>query len=88
MTMGRGLIRGIVFALINLPVAFILTLAIFPVWRWFEEISGIESFGHSGPVEWCFIATYSLCLLVAVVWKSTCKKEAPDCSGASLPHQE
>lgn len=48
---------------LGLPAAFGLTFATWRFWRWFEEASGIESFGHSGPAGWCFWLIYVLCVV-------------------------
>jgi hypothetical protein len=31
-----------------------------PLWSWIEASFGIESIGHSGPADWCFVAVYAL----------------------------
>ena len=57
------LLKGIGFvigaAVVAAPVAFVATLLLFPFWAWLENRFGIESIGHSGPDDWCFIATYA-----------------------------
>lgn len=53
-----------VWALLTLPFAFALTIATFPFWRWLDLNTSLESFGHSGPAEWCFWLVYGI-LLVA-----------------------
>ena len=50
-----------------LPLAAITTLALLPLWRFIEERYGIESVGHSGPSDWCFILLYVLWLLAGAV---------------------
>lgn len=50
---------------ICLPLAVMGTLVAFPFWNWFEGMTGIESMGHSGPAEWCFVVVYALCLLIS-----------------------
>ena len=58
-----------VILVVTFPVAFMITIITFPFWRWFEETTGIESFGHSGPAEWCFWLVYLLFISVAgIVW--------------------
>jgi hypothetical protein len=37
-------------------LALFLTFLLSPLWRWIESVSGIESMGHSGPANWCFVA--------------------------------
>ena len=53
----------LVFAI---PIAFITTILIHPFWRWFERISGVESFGHSGPAEWCYWFDYMVIIVIGV----------------------
>ena len=70
MDMGTSIkVAGLVllFCIIALPAAFFITVITFPVWRWSEEISGIESFGHSGPAEWCYWFVY-IFLLVSMAF--------------------
>ena len=52
-----------------LPIAFLTTILIHPFWRWFERISGIESFGHSGPAGWCYWFDYIAIIVIALtIW--------------------
>lgn len=53
-------------ALVALPLSIVTTFFLFPFWSWFEETTGIESVGHSGPAEWCYVALF-LAYIVAVV---------------------
>ena len=43
-----------------LPIAFIVTILLSPLWSWIEATYGIESIGHSGPSDWCFYAVYGV----------------------------
>ena len=54
-------IAGII--VLNLPVAFVLTMMLVPLWSAIERRWGIEAVGHSGPAPWC----YSLVFVCAVV---------------------
>ena len=56
---------GIVLVL-ALPIAFIATILVHPFWRWFERVSGMESFGHSGPAEWCYWFDYIAIVVIGV----------------------
>jgi hypothetical protein len=49
-------------ALLSVPLTLILTLILSPFWRWVEAVSGIESIGHSGPANWCFVAIFVVVL--------------------------
>ena len=55
--------------MLALPVAFVVTFLLGPFWDWFERVSGIESLGHSGPADWCFVAIYSGLVSVFVIWR-------------------
>ena len=59
-----GALAGLGIALISMPVAFIVTILLVPFWSWLEAASGIESLGHSGPDEWCYLIIYILVLSI------------------------
>ncbi len=50
---------------VAVPVAFIVTIVMFPFWSWLEATYGIESVGHSGPDDWCFMVTYGVIAVLA-----------------------
>ena len=52
---------------ILLPLSWIFTFMISPFWRFFEAQTGIESFGHSGPSDWCFWLDYALIMVLSLV---------------------
>jgi hypothetical protein len=59
----------LIVAMIALPVAVIATFLLTPFWRWLESAAHIESIGHSGPADWCFVTIYLVTLLGAAgVW--------------------
>ena len=65
----------------SLPLAVIVTLVCAPFWRWFEETTGIEAYGHMGPGDWCYELTYGLLIviLLPVFWYLTRNKQSvPD----------
>ena len=45
------------------PIAVVATFLMSPFWNWLETETGIESMGHSGPADWCFLVIYLLLLL-------------------------
>lgn len=51
----RVLFLGMGVALVSVPVGLILTFLLTPFWTWVEATVGIESIGHSGPAEWCYL---------------------------------
>ncbi len=56
---------GMVLCITAMPVAIAVTIFMIPLWSWLENTFAIESIGHSGPAEWCYILTYLLVLIVA-----------------------
>ena len=44
---------------IDLMVAFVLTMMLVPLWSAIERRWGIESIGHSGPATWCFVVVFA-----------------------------
>lgn len=58
---------AVLYAAAALPLSAIMTLALLPLWRVIEERYGIESVGHSGPADWCFILLYALWLSAGAV---------------------
>ena len=67
-----SLIVAAVLALAAMPAAFIVTLFLSPLWSWIEARYGIESVGHSGPADWCFVAVYAVFLvaILPLLWRS------------------
>lgn len=61
------LVITFVLAIICIPLAFIITVYTNPFWLWFEKIFSIESTGHSGPAEWCYITVYLLLVIVSLL---------------------
>jgi len=53
--------------IICIPLAFIITVFSNPLFLWFEKTFSIESVGHSGPAEWCYIAVYLLLVTASVL---------------------
>ena len=55
-----------------LPVAFVLTLMLAPMWSAIERRWGIESLGHAGPATWCYALVFVCSVVVslaAYVWR-------------------
>ncbi len=55
---------GLGVAMVSMPVAVVLTILLVPFWSWIESVSGIESLGHSGPSEWCYLIIYLLVVII------------------------
>jgi hypothetical protein len=62
---------------VAVPVTGFLTLVLFPFWDWFEKQSGIESLGHSGPADWCFVAVLFVTLCTGFIAWHVLKKKKP-----------
>lgn len=45
---------------IAVPLSILITILLSPFWSWFEASTGIESLGHSGPAEWCYLVIFLL----------------------------
>lgn len=48
---------------LSAPAAILATILLYPFWSWVEDTFRIESVGHSGPAEWCYLVVF---LIVAV----------------------
>jgi hypothetical protein len=65
----KGTLVAILLLVICFPIAVVLTIATSPLWLWAESQFKIEAYGHSGPAEWCYLATYIfLVILVTIIW--------------------
>lgn len=57
-------IAGII--LLDLPVAFVLTMMLAPLWSTIERRWGIEALGHSGPATWCFVVVFVCVVIISI----------------------
>ena len=62
----RSLGTAVAIVILSFPVSVLLTLLLVPLWRWLEGSYGLESVGHSGPAEWCYVATFLVCASILV----------------------
>lgn len=62
--------------LLGMPLAFVLTMLLYPFWNWFEAASGVAAMGHSGPAGWCYVAIYSAMLLACLIGARIAVKRA------------
>jgi hypothetical protein len=60
-----GLLLAVPLTAAGLGVA--ITLLLIPFWGWLEANLGVESIGHSGPAEWCYVVTF-VALLGPIGW--------------------
>jgi hypothetical protein len=56
----RDVLGGIALLLFAVPVSLYASLLLLPLWRWIEANLHVEAVGHSGPADWCFVATYAV----------------------------
>ena len=54
----RFLFRTVTVLLISVISSVLITVMLFPFWSWFEALTGIESLGHSGPANWCYLLMF------------------------------
>ena len=59
----RHLIAEVALVVASFPLGAIVALALLPLWRWLEASYAIESVGHSGPADWCYLVSTVACLL-------------------------
>ena len=65
----KKVFTALALCLVALPLAAIVTFLLIPLWRWLEATTGVESIGHSGPANWCFVAVYLVILAAAFgIW--------------------
>ena len=64
--LGLGLVVVLV-VVVSLPLSFVITIFLGPLWRLLEARWGIEAIGHSGPAEWCFYSVWGLMLAAAAL---------------------
>ena len=60
------------------PIAVVATFMLSRFWDWFEKKTGIESMGHSGPANWCFVLIYVLLLAAALITFAAGRRKPPD----------
>ncbi|HMA06992.1 MAG TPA: hypothetical protein VKP68_03990, partial [Ramlibacter sp.] len=56
----RTLLGVVGIVLVSVPLSAVVTLLLFPFWSWLEASTGIESVGHSGPADWCYLSVFVL----------------------------
>lgn len=61
----RTLLTVLAIFLVSAPLSIVATILLFPFWSWFEATTGIESAGHSGPAEWCYVAAFLILFAIA-----------------------
>jgi hypothetical protein len=63
-SLGLKILGSLGVLLVSAPLAIVVTLVLSSGWKWLEATHGIEAFGHSGPAEWCYVATYVGCVVL------------------------
>jgi hypothetical protein len=69
----------LISAVVAVPVALVGTFMLWRFWDWFENKTRIESLGHSGPANWCFVAVYVLLISAVLIglWVGLWKRRGP-----------
>jgi phosphotransferase system glucose/maltose/N-acetylglucosamine-specific IIC component len=69
-TMLRLLLQVVAVLLVCVPLSLVVTFVLLPLWSWLEASYKIESVGHSGPAEWCYVLVYGILnlLVFAALW--------------------
>ena len=60
----RTILLSVIALVVTAPLSIIITVVLFPFWSWLESSSGIESVGHSGPADWCYLFVFVVLLTV------------------------
>jgi len=72
----RFALATLVLLLICAPLTVVLTIFLSPLWSWFEESTGVESIGHSGPADWCFLVVFVLLIAATLLGLSAWRRRA------------
>ena len=60
---------SLAIAITCIPISIIMTIFASSFWQWIEQHFKIESYGHSGPADWCYLVSYSVLLsFSALTW--------------------
>ena len=79
----RALLRIGAVLLGWIPLGLAVIFMLLPLCSLLEASHGIESVGHSGPAQWCYVAVYAILnLLVSVtLWYGRIANIAPGAKG-------
>ena len=64
---GRAVLLLVGIVVLSMPVAFVVTIMLMPLWSAIERRWGIESVGHSGPADWCFWLVFATCIMTFTI---------------------
>ena len=56
----KALLTALAVVVAAVPATIVVTLLLYPLWSWIEATFGLESVGHSGPADWCFLLVFSM----------------------------
>jgi len=64
-------LSALLITVLCIPLSFLLTLALVPLWVSLQLTLGIQTIGKSGVNAWCFVLAYSLPTISShiVYWK-------------------
>jgi hypothetical protein len=73
----KGVGIALIIVIVCIPMAIIVTLFTTSFWLWIENTFAIESIGHSGPAEWCYLTSYVFLITICtIVWSFTKRQAA------------
>jgi hypothetical protein len=61
---GRAVLLLVAIVVVSMPVTFVVTILLMPLWSAIERHWGIESVGHSGPADWCFWLVFATSIMM------------------------
>lgn len=67
------------------PAAIAATLLFAPAWEWFEDATGVQAYGHHGPAEWCYVATYGVMVATGYVGAFASRMRRRAARGVQVP---
>ena len=71
-----GAFIGLGVCIVSMPIAVVATIILLPFWRWLEKTLAVESVGHSGPSEWCYLFIYMIVVFLAgLIWSRIRKRQ-------------
>jgi hypothetical protein len=73
----RSLVAMLAVVLVAAPASILLTLLLLPFWSWLEASYAVESVGHSGPAEWCYVSVYVLLIAAGGLVLALLQRRAP-----------
>lgn len=64
--MGKKILYFVGWLALSFPLTFVLGILEAPLAGRFEDLTSIESLGHSGPADWVYFVNFVLFVLIGV----------------------